>query len=88
MEKFSERNVIKEISLKQAGVTKGDLIKGIGDDCAVIQKAPGHVELWTTDTLVEGVHFDLAHRNRIDWEEDKLDEFRVALENRIKAVIV
>jgi nucleoside 2-deoxyribosyltransferase len=36
----------------------------------------------------EGVHFDLAHRNRIEWEEDKLDEFRVALENRIKAVIV
>jgi nucleoside 2-deoxyribosyltransferase len=36
----------------------------------------------------EGVHFDLAHRNRIPWEEDKLEEFRVALENRIKAVIV
>ena len=36
----------------------------------------------------EGVHFDLAHRNRIEWEEDKLGEFRVALENRIKAVIV
>jgi nucleoside 2-deoxyribosyltransferase len=36
----------------------------------------------------EGVHFDLAHRNRIPWEEDKLDEFREKLENRIKAVIV
>ena len=36
----------------------------------------------------EGVHFDLAHMNRIEWEEDKMDEFRVALENRIKAVIV
>ena len=24
----------------------------------------------------EGVHFDLAHRNRIDWEPDKLEEFR------------
>ena len=39
----------------------------------------------------EGVHFDLAHRNRIDWEDetdDKLDEFRVALENRIRAVII
>jgi nucleoside 2-deoxyribosyltransferase len=37
---------------------------------------------------MEGVHFDLAHRNRIPWSDDKLDEFRVALENRIKAVIV
>jgi nucleoside 2-deoxyribosyltransferase len=36
----------------------------------------------------EGVHFDLAHRNRIEWEEDKLGEFREKLENRIKAVIV
>ena len=36
----------------------------------------------------EGVHFDLAHRNRIEWEIDKLDEFKVKLENRIKAVIV
>ncbi len=36
----------------------------------------------------EGVHFDLAHRNRIEWEIDKLDEFKIKLENRIKAVIV
>lgn len=35
----------------------------------------------------EGVHFDLAHRNRIEWEGDKLDEFKTKLENRIKAVI-
>jgi 5-methylcytosine-specific restriction enzyme subunit McrC len=36
----------------------------------------------------EGVHFDLAHRNRIEWEIDKLGEFKMKLENRIKAVIV
>lgn len=35
----------------------------------------------------EGVHFDLAHRNRIEWEANKLDEFRDNLEKRIKAVI-
>ena len=34
------------------------------------------------------VHFDLAHRNRIEWEIDKLGEFKMKLENRIKAVIV
>ena len=35
----------------------------------------------------EGVHFDLAHRNRIEWTNDKLDDFKEKLENRIKAVI-
>jgi nucleoside 2-deoxyribosyltransferase len=36
----------------------------------------------------EGVHFDLAHRNRIEWSPDNLEDFRVELENGIKAVIV
>lgn len=36
----------------------------------------------------EGVHFDIEHRNRIEWEENKLDEFRDKLEKRIKAVIL
>lgn len=35
----------------------------------------------------EGIHFDLAHRNRIEWEPDKLEDFKIKLENRIKAVI-
>jgi hypothetical protein len=36
----------------------------------------------------EGVHFDLDHRNRIEWTADELDTFKVELENRIKATIV
>ena len=36
----------------------------------------------------EGIHFDLAHMNRIEWDPVDLDDFRVRLENRIKAVIV
>lgn len=36
----------------------------------------------------EGIHFDLEHRNRIEWEMDKLEEFKEKLTNRIKAVIV
>jgi len=36
----------------------------------------------------EGVHFDLAHRNRIEWSPDNLEDFRTKLENRIKAVII
>ena len=35
----------------------------------------------------EGVHFDLSHRNRIEWSPDKLPDFRNRLENRIKAII-
>ena len=35
----------------------------------------------------EGVHFDLSHRNRIEWSPDQLEDLRFRLENRIKAVI-
>ena len=36
----------------------------------------------------EGVHFDLAHRNRIEWSPSNLEDLRIKLENRIKAVII
>ena len=36
----------------------------------------------------EGVHFDLDHRNRIEWSLDNLDDFRKKLESRIKATII
>lgn len=36
----------------------------------------------------EGVHFDLAHRNRIEWVMADLDDFRERLTNRIKASII
>lgn len=35
----------------------------------------------------QGVHFDLAHRNRIEWSPDNLEDFRKRLEERIKATI-
>jgi hypothetical protein len=36
----------------------------------------------------EGVHFDLAHRNRIEWSQGKLEDFRKKLQDRIQAIIV
>lgn len=38
--------------------------------------------------LRDGIHFDLEHRNRIAWSEDKLHDLKKALTDRIKAVIV
>jgi len=34
---------------------------GIGDDCAALDLAGPDYLLWTVDTLIEGVHFDLAY---------------------------
>jgi thiamine-monophosphate kinase len=45
---------IKEMTAKGEGV-----IKGIGDDAAVLRPSPGMVSLVTTDLLLEGVHFQL-----------------------------
>jgi thiamine-monophosphate kinase len=45
---------IKEMAAKGEGV-----IKGIGDDAAVLRPSPGMVLLVTTDLLLEGVHFQL-----------------------------
>jgi thiamine-monophosphate kinase len=59
VEQFAERTIIAAIARQQVG-TAFDLVRGIGDDCAVVRKAGGLVDLWTTDALVEGVHFDLA----------------------------
>ncbi len=53
-----EREIIARI--RQAVGSSGDLVLGIGDDCAVYKTHPDRVNLVTTDTMVEGVHFDLA----------------------------
>lgn len=53
-----EREIIARI--RQAAGNSDDLVVGIGDDCAVYRTASDRVSLVTTDTMVEGVHFDLA----------------------------
>lgn len=39
---------------------------GIGDDAAVLKSPPGLNQLVTTDTLIEGVHFDLSYMSLAD----------------------
>lgn len=57
----SERELIAAIRQRSAagkGAGAAGLVRGIGDDCAVYRPTAGLVSLVTTDTLVEGVHFD------------------------------
>ena len=56
----SERECINRILHYVESHDREYLIKGIGDDCAVLKKDGENCLLLTTDTLVEGVHFDLA----------------------------
>lgn len=43
------------------GPAPPEVILGIGDDCAAIETGGGDCLLWTVDTLVEGIHFDLSY---------------------------
>ena len=53
---LSERELIKRIS--QSITTSNNVIKGIGDDCAVLPFNDTHFILQSTDTLVEKNHFN------------------------------
>ncbi len=55
---ISERELIAKIKGAVGG--SANLIKGIGDDCAVFSGKSGMLNLVSVDTLVEGVHFDLT----------------------------
>lgn len=56
---MNERQIIQAIAGLSAKEARG-LIKGIGDDCAVIRKDDRHTWLITMDTLIESVHFDCS----------------------------
>ena len=42
------------------GQAPPQVVLGIGDDCAALDVGGGRYLLWTADTLLEGVHFDLS----------------------------
>ena len=54
---MNEREYIADLA---AGQAAAGLIRGIGDDCAVLDAGGGRAQLISMDTLVEGVHFDRA----------------------------
>lgn len=57
----SELDIIGQINdLLGIYVDCKDVIKGIGDDCAVLRKEKKNCYLVSTDALIEGVHFDLS----------------------------
>jgi len=56
---MNERQIIDHIAAL-TGQEDARLIKGIGDDCAVVAKDGHLVWLLTMDTMIEGVHFDPA----------------------------
>ncbi len=54
-----EKELIRHIRqlARGPGSVSRALIRGIGDDCAVLRIPPGHEALLTTDLSLEGVHF-------------------------------
>ena len=56
---LTEQQLIKKIRGLCGGRDK-HLVRGIGDDCAVIRQMNGHLQLITTDALVENIHFNTS----------------------------
>ncbi len=50
-----------EALAQRFGPAPPEVILGIGDDCAALSLSGADYLLWTVDTLVEGVHFDLSY---------------------------
>src|ERR1700757_3568927 len=56
----SERNLIRQIRRLAGPTASSGLVRGIGDDCAVLRLTAGSELLVTTDLCVENVHFRRA----------------------------
>jgi thiamine-monophosphate kinase len=65
----SEWDLIAALS-REFGPAPPQVILGIGDDCAALALDGADYLLWTVDTLVEGVHFNLAYTSlaQLGWK--------------------
>src|SRR5690349_14495533 len=55
-----ETAVVDAIRRRSAGLNQHkNLIRGIGDDCAILRPKPKHDLVFTTDFVLEGRHFEL-----------------------------
>lgn len=54
---LTERALIDRIRQRVGGAKSSALVRGIGDDCAILQPPRGHELLVTTDFSLENVHF-------------------------------
>ncbi len=61
-----ETDLIDAIRKLSASKAHRGLIKGIGDDCAVMRPRPGEDLVFTTDFLLEGRHFEQATHSAAD----------------------
>ena len=52
-----ELDLVERIKRRAAQVSSPQLITGIGDDCAVYRPRAGEDLVFTTDFLIEDVHF-------------------------------
>ena len=59
LKKLGEFGLIEKIA-RSAGAGFPAVIKGIGDDAAVVRSSKTQCQLLTTDTLIEGIHFERA----------------------------
>jgi len=57
---MNEREIIEHIASLGRLESNSDLVKGIGDDCAVVRRDDQRAWLLTLDTLIESVHFDCS----------------------------
>lgn len=53
----SEVQIVEGIKRRAAGISSPQLVAGIGDDCAVFRPRAGEDLVFTTDFLIEDVHF-------------------------------
>lgn len=54
------KSLIKKLS-RYSGAEKSELVKGIGDDAAVLGKNSTHKTIISSEIFLEGVHFDLTY---------------------------